>query len=65
MAARKTVVRRHIMEQHSGFGYRCEGCKKIFGRQDQQHRGCEFASGNRWTLTNRLTGDTGAVVQRQ
>lgn len=65
MAARKTVVRRHILEQYSGFGYRCEDCKKIFGRPDQQHHGCEFASGNRCTLVNRLTRDTGAVAQRQ
>jgi len=63
---RKTVVSRHVMEQHSGFGYRCQGCNKIFGRQDQKHQGCQFpAAGDQCNLVNRITGDTDEVAKRQ
>jgi predicted RNA-binding Zn-ribbon protein involved in translation (DUF1610 family) len=27
---RKGVIYRHILEQHSGYAYKCQGCKKIY-----------------------------------
>jgi transposase-like protein len=27
---RKGVINRHILEQHSGYAYKCQGCKKIY-----------------------------------
>jgi transposase-like protein len=33
---RKGVIYRHILEQHSGYGYKCQGCKKIYSaRRDR------------------------------
>ena len=63
MSPRKTVIRRHLIEKHSGYGYKCRGCFKIFVRADQQHKGCKYPNGNDCDLTFRLTGATGEDVE--
>ncbi|KAK3108631.1 hypothetical protein FSP39_012081 [Pinctada imbricata] len=37
---RKSVCERHIFEKHSGFGYKCTGCDKIFNRQENHQNRC-------------------------
>ncbi|KAK3587523.1 hypothetical protein CHS0354_004805, partial [Potamilus streckersoni] len=51
----RSVLRRHLIEQHSGFGWKCKGCKKIFGR----HQNFIFLDGNQVVMVNMLTGVTG------
>jgi len=53
----------HLIEQHSGYGYKCRGCFKIFVRADQQHKGCKYPNGDACDLTFRLTGATGEDVE--
>ena len=57
MSPRKTVIRRHLIEQHSGYGYKCRGCFIIFVRAYQQHKGCKYPNGDACDLTVRLTGE--------
>ena len=42
--------KRHMTEQHSGFGYRCDDCKTVVSRR-AAHRNCE----GKLQLINRLT----------
>ncbi|KAK3091977.1 hypothetical protein FSP39_024154 [Pinctada imbricata] len=35
---RRSLCERHILEKHSGFGYRCTSCSKFFNRPDN-HKG--------------------------
>lgn len=65
MSARKGVIKRHLLEQHSGFGYKCDGCTKIFVRDNQPHKGCKYPNGECCILTFRLTGETGETVDQQ
>jgi hypothetical protein len=55
------AAERHILEQHSGFGWKCVTCKKIFGRRTQTHRNCANGAPPRLRLVvcNRLTAETG------
>ncbi|CAG2203682.1 unnamed protein product [Mytilus edulis] len=35
------MLERHMLDQHSGFGFQCQECHKVFMRRDYQHRGCK------------------------
>ena len=50
---RRSVCERHVFEKHSGFGYRCTGCKKTFNGPDN-HQG-KFI-GAEMRLVKRATG---------
>ena len=63
MNPRKSVIRRHILEQHSGFGFRCNGCQKIFCRPTQPHDCPKYPAGGNGILMNRLTGASGVDVE--
>ena len=60
---RKGVISRHILEQHSGYGYKCQGCKKIFSRERPRHQGCQYPDGQNVLLVNRLIGEIGEVAE--
>ncbi|KAK3593307.1 hypothetical protein CHS0354_031367 [Potamilus streckersoni] len=62
---RRSDVRRHLIEQHSGFGWKCKGCKKIFGRRGVRNQNCIFVDGNQVVMVNRLTGITGPEAEHQ
>lgn len=51
------MVKRHLIEQHSGVSHRCNGCHKFLGRADQKHGNCQ--EGFITTLVVRQTGETG------
>ena len=53
---RKGVIYRHILGQHSGYGYKCQGCKQIFSRERPRHQGCQYPDGQNVLLVNRLIG---------
>jgi hypothetical protein len=46
------ICKRHITEQHSGFGWRCERCRIVVSRT-QAHRNCDgtLELVNRSTMT--------------
>ena len=50
---RRSVCERHVFEKHSGFGYRCTGCKKTFNRPDNHQGKC---IGAEMRLVKRATG---------
>jgi hypothetical protein len=60
---RKGVIYRHILGQHSGYGYKCQGCKKIFSWERPRHQGCQHPDGKNVLLVNKLTGEIGDVAE--
>ncbi|CAG2196579.1 unnamed protein product [Mytilus edulis] len=63
VAVRKTVVRRHLIEQHSGVSHRCDSCFKFLGRADQKHGTCD-ARTQTTTLVVRQSGLTGEEAKK-
>ncbi|VDI18693.1 Hypothetical predicted protein [Mytilus galloprovincialis] len=59
----KTVVRRHLIEQHSGVSHRCDSCFKFLGRADQKHGTCD-ARTQTTTLVVRQSGLTGEEAKK-
>ena len=57
------MIYRHILEQHSGNGYKCKGCKQIFSRERPRHQGCQYPDGQNVLLVNILTGEIGEVAE--
>jgi hypothetical protein len=57
---------RHIFEQHSGFGWKCLCCRKIFGRRSTQHKGCAEGSAStlKMAVCLRSTSETGEATQK-
>ena len=52
---------RHLLEQHSGFSYKCLNCKKIVPRL-KKHPGCNAGKAS-MRLFHRNTGKTGTEAQ--
>ena len=44
---------RHMLEQHSGYGYKCSLCKQVFNRPDNHKSKCPGAT---FSTVNRKTG---------
>ncbi|VDI31682.1 Hypothetical predicted protein [Mytilus galloprovincialis] len=63
VAVRKTVVRRHLIEQHSGVSHRGDSCFKFLGRADQKHGTCD-ARTQTTTLVVRQSGLTGEEAKK-
>ncbi|CAG2184713.1 unnamed protein product [Mytilus edulis] len=63
VAARKTVVRRHLIEQHSGVSHRCDSCFRFLGRAEQRHGTCD-ARTQTTTLVVRQSGITGEEAKQ-
>ncbi|CAG2211132.1 unnamed protein product [Mytilus edulis] len=55
------MLERHMLDQHSGFGFQCQECHKVFMRRDYQHRGCKNgeAGGKKLKLVDRQTHSFG------
>ena len=54
-------VERHCLEQHSGYGFKCRACARVFGRVDAKHQNCpngQLPEGK--YLVNRINGTSGA-----
>jgi hypothetical protein len=58
---------RNILEQHSGYGWKCPTCRKILGRKRQPHKGCVDGAPSMLHLLvcHRSSAETGAEVERQ
>ena len=61
---KKSVIVRHVMEQHSGYGFRCLGCSRLFGRGGQEHTGCKYPEGDQVVLVERVSGRSGGDVEQ-
>ncbi|XP_052680843.1 uncharacterized protein LOC128161569 [Crassostrea angulata] len=63
---RKFLVKRHIMEQHSGFAYTCTGCQMIFPCRDN-HTSChgKHSSSRRMEVVRRSDGLRGSRAQEE
>ncbi|CAG2197347.1 unnamed protein product [Mytilus edulis] len=48
VSARKTLVRRHSIEQHSGVSHRCDSCYKFLGTAEQKHGTCDAGDYADW-----------------
>lgn len=61
---RKFLVKRHIMEQHSGFAFICTGCQMIFHRRDN-HTSChgKYSSSRKMEVVRRSDGMRGSRAQ--
>ncbi|XP_063400908.1 uncharacterized protein LOC134685257 [Mytilus trossulus] len=55
------MLERHMLDQHSGFGFQCQECHKVFMRRDYQHRGCKNgeAGGKKLKLVDRQSHSFG------
>lgn len=64
MFDRKFLVRRHILEQHSGFAYMCSGCELIFPRRDN-HSSCngKFGDSRKMMIIRRSDGLGGRAAE--
>ncbi|CAC5422655.1 unnamed protein product [Mytilus coruscus] len=62
VSARKTVVRRHLIEQHPGVSHRCDSCYKFLGRADQKHGTCDARTPT--TLVVRQTCISGSEAKK-
>ena len=62
---RKFLVKRHLLEQHSGFAYICAGCNMIFPRRDN-HTSCSgrYGSSRRMEIMRRSDGVSGREAER-
>jgi hypothetical protein len=63
---RKFLVKRHIIEQHSGFAYICDGCQMIFPRREN-HTSCsgKFGPSRRMCIMRRSDGVSGEEAERE
>lgn len=63
---RKFLVKRHIMEQHSGFAYTCTGCQMIFPRRDN-HTSChgKHSTSRRMEVVRRSDGLRGSRAKEE
>lgn len=63
---RKFLVKRHSMEQHSGFAFTCTGSKMIFPRRDN-HTSChgKYSSSRRMEVVIRSDGMRGSRAQEE
>lgn len=61
---RKFLIKRHIMEQHSGFAFICTGCQMIFHRRDN-HTSChgKYSSSRKMEVVRRSDGMRGSRAQ--
>lgn len=63
---RKFLVKRHIVEQHSGFAFVCTGCLMIFPRQDNNTSyHWKFSSTRKMEVMRRSDGVRGSKAQEE
>jgi hypothetical protein len=62
---RKFLVKRHLLEQHSGFAYICAGCNMIFPRMDN-YTSCsgKYGTSRRMDIMRRSDGVSGREAER-
>lgn len=63
---RKFLVKRHIMEQHSGFAFTCTGSQMIFPRRDN-HTSChgKYSSSRKMEVVRRSDGMRSSRAQEE
>ncbi|XP_033737465.1 trichohyalin-like [Pecten maximus] len=58
----KYLAKRHMLEQHSGFAWKCQRCKLLFNRSTSKHQCCKDGKLPEMTLVRRADMTSGPGV---